>query len=188
MVENVAESQCAKVLLQGGQKQPVNGSITLENSQLGGGNYPKSEYICRCHKPIYRQQEVWCLWDPLRHPLAGIFWRGRPNSQWRAASHHVNQHHALGALGAAFNARAVERSLGILRDITMSPQYESSWGFWESSSQHLNNHIAKFTRHVSDSGDEPDQCTSSRRRGWCGNPVSMQVNAGWTNNSSSRRS
>ena len=117
--EKVGEFQSAEVSLPGGQKQPVNGSMTLENPLLWGPLPTQDPNMYVAVTSVYdgnRRIDTYETHFGIRSlefdGEEGLIVNGEP-----LRIKGVNQHHDLGALGAAFNARAAERQLEILRDL-----------------------------------------------------------------------
>lgn len=119
MGEKVGEFKNAKILLPGGQKQPVNGSIALENPQLWGPlptQYPNM-YIAVTS--LYTENKRIDTYET-HFGIRSLEFDGEEGLIVNGEPLHikgVNQHHDLGALGAAFNVKAAERQLEILRDL-----------------------------------------------------------------------
>ncbi|KAK2756776.1 hypothetical protein FQN54_005222 [Arachnomyces sp. PD_36] len=117
--DKVAEFRPAKVLLQAGQKKVVNGSIMLENPRLWGPLPTQHPNLYVAVTSLYADGRKIDSYDtPFGiRSLAydgeeGLIVNGEP-----IRIKGVNQHHDLGALGAAFNVRAAERQLEVLRDL-----------------------------------------------------------------------
>jgi beta-galactosidase len=97
----------------------VEGSVTLKNPKLWGpppaqqpNLYIAVTTLKQNGKPIDRYETRFGIRTLEFNPDKGIFVNGEP-IQIKG----VNQHHDLGALGAAFNMRAAERQLEILREM-----------------------------------------------------------------------
>ena len=117
--KNVATFPKSVSIIQGGKKLEVENSVTIKNPLLWGP--PPSQKpnlyaaITRLYsngKPIDEYETVFGIRTLKFDPLKGLLVNGEP-----VRMQGVNQHHDLGALGAAFNTRAAERQLEILREM-----------------------------------------------------------------------
>lgn len=102
-----------------GESAIVNGSVTLRNPRLWGppptqnpNLYVAVTTLLRGGKPIDQYKTRFGIRSLKFDPDKGILVNGE-HIQIKG----VNQHHDLGALGAAFNTRAAERQLEILREM-----------------------------------------------------------------------
>ena len=102
-----------------GQSVQVEGSVILKNPKLWGppptqqpNLYVAVTTLLRDGKPIDQYETRFGIRSLEFDPDKGIFVNGE-HIQIKG----VNQHHDLGALGAAFNTRAAERQLEILREM-----------------------------------------------------------------------
>jgi beta-galactosidase len=109
----------ATISLQGGKKEKVEASVTIKNPVLWGP--PPSQkpalYVAVTRllvggKPIDEYQTRFGIRSVQFDPVKGLIVNGQP-----IRVQGVNQHHDLGALGAAFNTRAAERQLERLREM-----------------------------------------------------------------------
>jgi beta-galactosidase len=107
----------AKIIAGGSAR--VEGSVTLKNPKLWGppptqqpNLYVAITILKQNGKPIDQYETRFGIRALAFNPDKGIFVNGE-HIQIKG----VNQHHDLGALGAAFNMRAAERQLEILRDM-----------------------------------------------------------------------
>jgi beta-galactosidase len=97
----------------------VKDSVTLDNPRLWGpppqqkpNLYTAVTTVFKQDEPIDRYETRFGIRSLRFDPDSGIFVNGK-----RIQIKGVNQHHDLGALGAAFNTRAAERQLEILREM-----------------------------------------------------------------------
>ncbi|HUF08400.1 MAG TPA: beta-galactosidase GalB [Rhodothermales bacterium] len=102
-----------------GGSASVEGSVTLENPRLWGPpptqtphRYVAVTTIWQGDTLVDRYETRFGIRDLLFDANQGLFVNGEP-----IYLQGVNQHHDLGALGAAFNTRAAERQLEILREM-----------------------------------------------------------------------
>jgi beta-galactosidase len=105
-------------ILAGGQVR-IKGSVTIHKPRLWGPpptqtphRYVVETTLSQEGKPIDQYQTPFGIRTLNFDPEKGIFVNGE-----RLFIKGVNQHHDLGALGAAFNTRAAERQLEMLRDL-----------------------------------------------------------------------
>ena len=111
------EKQNAKVI--SGEKTRIEGSVSIKNPRLWGppptqkpNRYVAVTTLLQNGKPIDTYETRFGIRSLEFNPDKGIFVNGE-----RIFVKGVNQHHDLGALGAAFNTRAAERQLEILREM-----------------------------------------------------------------------
>ena len=117
--EAVAAFAPLKTMITGGEKTKVEGSVVLKNPRLWGPppNQTPNLYMAvttlRQNDKLIDQYETRFGIRSLRFDSdSGIYVNGE-----LVKLKGVNQHHDLGALGAAFNTRAAERQLEILREM-----------------------------------------------------------------------
>jgi beta-galactosidase len=97
----------------------VDGTVLLENPRLWGpppaqrpNRYAAVTVVQRDGRPVDEIETVFGVRSVQFDPDSGLIVNGE-----RIPIRGVNEHHDLGALGAAFHTRAVERKLEILRDM-----------------------------------------------------------------------
>ncbi len=102
-----------------GESAKVEGSVTIKNPKFWGppptqqpNRYVAVTTLSQNGKPIDQYETRFGIRSLEFDPDKGIFVNGE-----RIPIKGVNQHHDLGALGAAFNTRAAERQLEILREM-----------------------------------------------------------------------
>ena len=102
-----------------GESAKVSGSIKIENPRLWGppptqtpNRYVAVTTLWEDDEAIDRYETRFGIRDLRFDGKAGLFVNGEP-----IYLKGVNQHHDLGALGAAFNVRAAERQLELLREM-----------------------------------------------------------------------
>lgn len=102
-----------------GEKAMLNGSATLANPRLWGppptqqpNRYVAVSTVTQGGKVIDTHETRFGVRDIKFDPDKGVIVNGE-----HIPLRGVNNHHDLGAIGAAFNARAAERQLEILRDM-----------------------------------------------------------------------
>jgi beta-galactosidase len=105
--------------IQAGEKQEIEKSITIKNPLLWGPPPAQKPnlYVAITHVYINNQlideyETRFGIRSLVFDPIKGVLVNGKS-----VHIQGVNQHHDLGALGAAFNTRAAERQLEILRDM-----------------------------------------------------------------------
>ncbi|MBL7969414.1 MAG: DUF4982 domain-containing protein [Prolixibacteraceae bacterium] len=115
----VATFSGANAKIAAGESTKVEGSLTLKNPKLWGppptqqpNLYVAVTTISQNGKSIDQYETRFGIRSLEFNPNKGIFVNGE-----RIFIKGVNQHHDLGALGAAFNTRAAERQLEILREM-----------------------------------------------------------------------
>ncbi|KAI0011019.1 glycoside hydrolase family 2 protein [Xylariaceae sp. FL0662B] len=116
---SVTEFPRVNLTIPAGQKQSVNGSATVDNPRLWEASSEQQSNMYVAITRLYAEGEVI---DEYETPFGirsvtydsnqGLLLNGKP-----VRIQGVNQHHDLGALGAAFNVRAAERQLEILREM-----------------------------------------------------------------------
>src|SRR5262249_13076604 len=102
-----------------GQSARVAASVTLENPRLWGppptqvpNRYVAVTTLSQNGEPLDDYETRFGIRDVVFDPEQGVLVNGE-----RIYVQGANQHHDLGALGAAFNARAAERQLELLREM-----------------------------------------------------------------------
>jgi beta-galactosidase len=115
----VAVFEPLKTTVPAGKKAKVKGSVTLKNPMLWGppptqspNRYVAAITLLRNDKPVDQYETPFGIRTLRFDPDNGIYVNGE-----LIKIKGVNQHHDLGALGAAFNTRAAERQLEILREM-----------------------------------------------------------------------
>lgn len=117
--EKVASHSGSVVTVSAGQKRKIDISASIRNPLLWGP--PPSQkpnlYVALTHlyangKPIDEYETRFGIRTLKFDAVKGLLVNGKP-----VKIQGVNQHHDLGALGAAFNTRAAERQLEILREM-----------------------------------------------------------------------
>jgi beta-galactosidase len=115
----VATFEPLKTPVAAGERARVEGSVTLKNPRLWGlpptqapNRYVAMTTLWQNDKPIDQYETGFGIRSLRFDPDSGIYVNGE-----LIKIKGVNQHHDLGALGAAFNARAAERQLEILREM-----------------------------------------------------------------------
>jgi len=115
----VARFAPVKTEIPAGQKAKVVGFVELKNPRLWGPSptqspklYAAVTTLLQGGEPIDRYETRFGIRKVEFNPDRGIFVNGE-----RIQIKGVNQHHDLGALGAAFNFRAAERQLEMLREM-----------------------------------------------------------------------
>ncbi len=108
-----------KTTVVGGEKARVEGSVILKNPRLWGplptqttNRYVAVTTLWQNDKPIDQYETRFGIRSIRFDPDTGVYVNGK-----HIKIKGVNQHHDLGALGAAFNIRAAERQLEILREM-----------------------------------------------------------------------
>ncbi len=108
-----------KTTIKAGKKTNVRSVVTLKNPRLWGppptqipNRYVAVTTILQNEKPIDRYETSFGVRSLRFDPNNGVFVNGE-----LIKIKGVNQHHDLGALGAAFNTRAAERQLERLREM-----------------------------------------------------------------------
>lgn len=108
-----------KALVAAGDRAKVEGSVTLKNPRLWGppptqtpNRYVAVTTLWQNGKPIDQYETRLGIRSLRFDPGAGVHVNGE-----LIKIKGVNQHHDLGALGAAFSTRAAERQLEILREM-----------------------------------------------------------------------
>jgi beta-galactosidase len=115
----VVEFPRTKVTLLEGEKRAVNSSVMVQNPQLWGPlpNQRPDLYVAVTR--LYADNKTIDTYET-RFGIRSLVFdsdKGLLVNGEQVRIQGVNQHHDLGALGAAFNVRAAERQLEILRDL-----------------------------------------------------------------------
>lgn len=107
------------VALKRGEKKTVKGSVVIRNPRLWGPWQTQKPNLYVAVSRLYvgkKEVDTYSTEFGIRSVVfdadKGLFVNGE-----RIRIQGVNQHHDLGALGAAFNSRAAERQLEVLRDV-----------------------------------------------------------------------
>jgi beta-galactosidase len=115
----VASFEFSKTSVGAGKRANVQGSVTLKNPRLWGPPPTQTPHLYKVVTTLWIQGKAVDRYETpfgirsLRFDAEqGVFVNGE-----RIFIKGVNQHHDLGALGAAFNVRAAERQLEILREL-----------------------------------------------------------------------
>ena len=115
----VAEIAPADMTVDGTSSSVTRGSVTLSNPRLCGpppgqrpNRYVAVTTVSRDGRPFDIYETRFGIRDLRFDPNEGVFVNGE-----RIYIKGVNQHHDLGALGAAFSTRAAERQFEILREM-----------------------------------------------------------------------
>ncbi|WP_114778522.1 beta-galactosidase GalB [Botryobacter ruber] len=115
----VAKIHPAKAAVKAKNSETISGSVTIPNPKLWGppptqtpNRYVAVTTVAVQGKPLDVYETPFGIRDLRFDAEKGIFVNGE-----RIYIQGVNQHHDLGALGAAFNERAAERQLEMLRDM-----------------------------------------------------------------------
>lgn len=116
---SVASIELAKKMIKAGEKVKIEGSAVLKNPRLWGppplqvpNRYIAITCLWKDAKLIDQYETPFGIRSLSFDPNSGIFVNGK-----LIRIKGVNQHHDLGALGSAFNTRAAERQLELLRDM-----------------------------------------------------------------------
>ena len=117
--EAVARFEPVETPVAAGASVTVEGSVTLENPRLWGPpptqvphRYVAETTLWQDGQRVDRYETRFGIRDVRFDPDRGVFVNGE-----HIYLQGANQHHDLGALGAAFNTRAAERQLEILREM-----------------------------------------------------------------------
>ncbi|KAG7294293.1 hypothetical protein NEMBOFW57_004364 [Staphylotrichum longicolle] len=115
----VAEFEGRSVALGKGERKTVNGSVEIKNPRLWGPWPSQTPNLYVAVSRVYVDGKVvdeysteFGIRSLVFDSDRGLFVNGE-----RVRIQGVNQHHDLGALGAAFNYRAAERQLQLLREL-----------------------------------------------------------------------
>jgi len=115
----VAIIQPVKQLIKAKNKETITGTVTIANPKLWGpsptqtpNRYVAVTMVSAAGKLVDTYDTAFGIREVQLNPDKGILVNGE-----RIYLKGVNQHHDLGALGAAFNVRAAERQLEMLRDM-----------------------------------------------------------------------
>jgi beta-galactosidase len=117
--KSVAAFEPLDALVNGGKSSKVEGTVTINNPKLWGPRptqtpnmYVAVTTLFQNNRPIDQYETRFGIRSLRFDPNSGIYVNGE-----LIKMKGVNQHHDLGALGAAFNTRAAERQLEILREM-----------------------------------------------------------------------
>jgi beta-galactosidase len=115
----VAKTGTLKITIKSSASKTVSDAVFISNPKLWGPlpNQTPNRYVAVTIVTLYGKtvdtyETIFGIRDIRFDPDKGIFVNGQ-----RVMLKGVNQHHDLGALGAAFNVRAAERQLEILREM-----------------------------------------------------------------------
>jgi len=117
--ESVAALEPLATSVAAGQRAQLQGAVTLANPRLWGPpptqtpqRYLALTTLVRDGQPVDDYETRFGIRDLVFDPEQGVLVNGE-----RIYVQGANQHHDLGALGAAFNVRAAERQLELLREM-----------------------------------------------------------------------
>lgn len=117
--QKVASFPTSALIISGGEKQQVETSVTIKNPLLWQPLPSTKQNLYIAITRLYSNGKIIDEYETqfgIRslqfNAVKGLLVNGRP-----VRIQGVNQHHDLGALGAAFNTRAAERQLEILREM-----------------------------------------------------------------------
>lgn len=117
--DTVARFRYSPVTVRAGKKLTIENSVTIKNPLLWGpppsqrpNLYVAWSRIYSKHKQIDEYYTVFGIRSLKFDPEKGLLVNDQP-----VRIQGVNQHHDLGALGAAFNTRAAERQLEMLKEL-----------------------------------------------------------------------
>lgn len=115
----VARTEAALIRLDAHASDSLTSIVSILNPKLWGpaptqtpNRYKAVTLVLEAGKPIDRYETLFGIREVRFDPEKGLFVNGE-----KMEIKGVNQHHDLGALGAAFNERAAERQLEMLRDM-----------------------------------------------------------------------
>ncbi|OTA60833.1 glycoside hydrolase family 2 protein [Hypoxylon sp. EC38] len=117
--DKVAEFSRKAISVASNQTQSVNASVTIQNPQLWGPPPSMQPNLYVASTRLYVGNQTIDTYET-RFGIRSITYDGGKGllvNGEHVRVQGVNQHHDLGALGAAFNLRAAERQLEILRDL-----------------------------------------------------------------------
>jgi beta-galactosidase len=117
--DSVADIAPTSVSVAAGTNIQINGSVTIANPRLWGppptqvpNRYVAVTTLWQDGEPVDSYETCFGIRSLAFDPNSGIYVNGE-----RIYLKGVDQHHDLGPLGAAFNYRAAQRQLGILREM-----------------------------------------------------------------------
>ncbi len=117
--EAVAAFPVVKTSVSAGMQKEIESSVTIQNPQLWGplptqtpNMYVAVTTLYKGRKPVDMYKTPFGIRSLRFDPNSGVYVNGE-----LIKLKGVNQHHDLGALGAAFNTRAAERQLEILQEM-----------------------------------------------------------------------
>lgn len=115
----IASTVAENIRLKGNSTDTVTASVLIRNPKLWGpyptqspNRYVAVTTLTSGGKPIDRYETIFGIREVRFDPEKGIFVNGE-----KIEVKGVNQHHDLGALGSAYNFRATERQLELLREM-----------------------------------------------------------------------
>lgn len=115
----VAVFPTSSVIVTANSKQQIQGTIKIQNPMLWGpppaqvpNQYAAVTKLYKNGQVVDEYRTLFGIRSLLFHPEKGLLVNNKP-----VRMQGVNQHHDLGALGAAFNTRAAERQLEILKEM-----------------------------------------------------------------------
>ncbi|KAI0841477.1 glycoside hydrolase family 2 protein [Hypoxylon sp. FL0890] len=115
----VAEFPRTAISIPANQTRPLNASVAIQNPQLWGPPPAMHPNLYVASTRLYAGNETIDTYET-RFGIRSLTYDGGKGllvNGEHVRIQGVNQHHDLGALGAAFNLRAAERQLEILRDL-----------------------------------------------------------------------
>lgn len=116
MTKKAASFPIASATVEAGKTVTLDGTVTIEDPLLWGTGRPDLYVaVTRVYvkgKQVDEYETLFGIRSVVFDPERGVLLNGMP-----IRIQGVNQHHDLGALGAAFNVRAAERQLQLLRDM-----------------------------------------------------------------------
>mgnify|MGYP003587159527 CR=1 FL=1 len=118
-LSKIAQMPSSLAIIKANGQLKINNSISVKNPKLWGvpptqepNLYKAITKVFQNKKEIDSYETIFGIRDVKFDPSNGIILNGEP-----IRIKGVNQHHDLGALGAAFNIRAAERQLEILKEM-----------------------------------------------------------------------
>ena len=119
MDKTVAEITPADVSVAAGENAEIKSAVVISQPQLWGppphqqpNRYLAVTTVSQQGRPVDRYETRFGIRDVKFDPARGLFVNGE-----HVTIQGVNNHHDLGALGAAFNVRAAQRQLEMLREM-----------------------------------------------------------------------
>ncbi|ORY58446.1 glycoside hydrolase superfamily [Pseudomassariella vexata] len=115
----VAEFERSSVTLAAGEKQVLDGSVTVANPRLWGPAPVQKPYLYVAITRLYTHNQTIDSYQT-RFGIRSLTYDANQGLLVNGELIHiqgVNNHHDLGALGAAFNVRAAERQLEIMQEM-----------------------------------------------------------------------
>ena len=121
LTEKVAELPRSAIIIPAGQKQSINSSVAIMNPRLWGPPPTQKPNLYVAVTRLYaNSSEIAIDTYETRFGIRSFTYdadKGLLVNGEHIRIQGVNQHHDLGALGSAFNLRAAERQLEVLRDL-----------------------------------------------------------------------